>query len=203
MQIHTSHSQLSQPANQRWPGSQPASQAASQPANQPAVQRGTGSCQKRLAALERVVRETALCVTFLGACVQNMQWSQYFRGLRTRKCQYFVGPVAKNAVVSNRFGPSFPSRVHTFFCHGTVACFLHTCNGFSMIVTHTRGATSDAMLQNHCFHTGFVRKMESLAHFGLAVCGGLKARLVSALLSIALKPPRGSNSLAEPSLLAL
>ena len=43
------------------------------------------------------------------------------------------------------------------------------------------------MMENQCFYRGFISTTELLAYFDLALCGGLRARLVRVLLSIALK----------------
>ena len=68
---------------------------------------------------------------------------------------------------------------------------------------HMGSATCDAVVKNHCFYTGFISKMKSLAYFCLASWVGLKAPFVTLVLRHALKPQRGSKYYGETSLLAL
>ena len=103
--------------------------------------------------------------------------------------QYFQGNI--NCFAVRRFADPFRGRWRSssFFCARRVC---HTSNGFSMILTHVK-YPEKGRGENHCFYTGFISKMKSLAYFCLASWVGLKAPFVRDVFSVALKPQRGSK----------
>ena len=68
---------------------------------------------------------------------------------------------------------------------------------------HMSSTPKRVAVKNHCFYTGFISKMKSLAYFCLASWVGLKAPFVTPVLRHALKPQRGSKYYGETSLFAL
>ena len=122
-----------------------------------------------------------------------------FRIEALQKYQYFQGNINSFAVC--RFDQTFwgAEAQVVFFC---ARRFFHTSNGFSMILRHVQ-CNKNGVVKNHCFYTGFISKMKSLAYFCLASWVGLKAPFVTLVLRHALKPQRGSKYYGETSLLAL
>ena len=106
-----------------------------------------------------------------------------------------VWRVAQKSYRIEHFG-----RVEThvaFFCGPR---FLHTSNGFSMILTHVKcdfGCHGAKSLFLHKFY----KQNEIACIFRFGVVGGeLRARFVRVDFSAALKPQRGSKYYAETSL---
>ena len=122
-----------------------------------------------------------------------------FRIEALQKYQYFQGNINSFAVC--RFDQTFwgAETQVAFFARGVFSTRLMVFQWFWGMCS----ATFNGVVKNHCFYTGFISKMKSLAYFCLASWVGLKAPFVTHVLRHALKPQRGSKYYGETSLSAL
>ena len=82
------------------------------------------------------------------------------------------------------------------------ARFLHTSNGFSMILTHAKCVFGCRGAKSLFLHR-FYKQNESACILWFGVLGGLEGALHQACFSIALKPQRGSKYYPETLFFAL